>query len=55
MVAEYGHEAVVQLLIESGAIDINAKDNNEWTLCYLQPRGCCHTVISKMTDPGRQV
>ena len=27
--AEYGHEAVAQLLIESGAVDINAKDNNE--------------------------
>ena len=29
--AGYGHEAVVQLLIERGDIDINAKDEDGWT------------------------
>ena len=48
--AEYGHTEVCRILLSNSNIDINAKDNYEWTaLHWAAYRGrteCCRVLLS---------
>jgi len=46
-VAGNGHKAVVKLLLETGKVDVNLKDNNSWML-LLWAAGNRHKAIVKL-------
>ncbi|RYO82031.1 hypothetical protein DL762_006805 [Monosporascus cannonballus] len=52
--AEYGHEAVVQLLLEKGA-DIESKDNSGWTPLWAAARYGQEAVVKLLLGKGADI
>ncbi|OCK76291.1 ankyrin, partial [Lepidopterella palustris CBS 459.81] len=45
--AEGGHEAVVKLLLETGEVDVDSKDEDGWTPLSLAARGG-HEAVARL-------
>jgi len=51
--AEKGHEAIIQLLLDTGKVDANSKDNNGWTPLLRTPYSGSMAVVRLLLATGK--
>jgi ankyrin repeat protein len=53
LAAENGHEAMVKMLLDTGQVDLDAKDKNGQTPLSLAARNGHEAVVKMLVDTGK--